>query len=200
MCPVRLAAIAVAAAWLLVGGALMPAATIAVMASAAALVAAREQRHRDMALAAGIAAGASAIGLVVLPVLLGTAIARRDAAPATLTFALAAAASAWAVGWSPASDASLLTIAPADIHLLILASACAFAAWLAASCAARSPSPREIDAACLLAALALPLLAPVGAEAAGVAVALAIGGTRLSWSPFARGANDNPLPLRSFPA
>lgn len=200
MHPVRLAAIALAATWLLAGGAPPPPATIAVAASTAALVAARERRHPDMALAAGIAAGVSATGLVLLPVLLGVAIARRVAAPSAATFALAAATSAWTMGWSPAADTSLLSIAPADARILLLATACGVAAWLAASCAARSPSPRELDAACLLAGLALPLLAPVGIEAAGLAVALAIGGTRITWSPVARGANDDPLPLRALSA
>lgn len=200
MAPVRLAAIAVAAAWLLAGGTLTPTATIATLASATALVAMRERRHREMALAAGIAAGASTVGLVLLPVLLGTAIARRVAAPSVPIFALTAAASEWAIGWSTGIDSSLLTIAPADCRVLIPALACGVSAWLAASCSARSPSPRESDSACLLACLALPLLAPVGIEAVGLAVALAVGGTRPTWHPIGGQANDNPLPLRARPA
>ncbi|SFP48484.1 hypothetical protein SAMN04488241_102215 [Sphingomonas rubra] len=188
--------IALVAAGALSGGALTPTEVLSVTGSAAALVAARERRHRDMALAAGIAAGASTVGLALLPVLLGTAIAHRVARAILPPFSLAAAAVAWSVDAHPLPRASLGTWLPADANILLLATAIGLAAWIAASCAARRASPREQDAAALFATLVLPILAPIGIEAIGLAVALALGGTRLTLWPIARAANDAPLPLR----
>ena len=165
------------------------------LAAAAALVAAREHRMRDMACAAGIAAALSPAGLVLLPVLLGTAIARGKAAQTLVLFAAAALATTATAGHAPALvDISLWQFGP-ESRGLLLALATGGAAWLAATCAARRLKAAELTDAALVASLAGPLLLPIGAETLVLALGLTIAGARLRLP--SRGANDNPLPLRA---
>ena len=163
--------------------------------AAAALVAARRGRTRGMAAAAGIAAALSPAGLALLPVLLGTAIARGLAGRALLTFAGTLAATLLFVGRSPVLlDVSAWHLGT-EFKGLVAAVAIGGAAWLAASCSARRLSSGELHDAALLAALAGPLLLPLGAETLLLALGLVITGARPRLP--VRSANDNPLPLRA---
>ena len=167
----------------------------AAAALVAVLVAARRGRTRGMAAAAGIAAALSPAGLALLPVLLGTAIARGVSGQALLTFMGALAATLLLVGRSPVLlDVSVWRLGT-ELHGLVAAVAIGGAAWLTASCSARRLSPGELNDAALLAALAGPLLLPLGAETLLLALGLAITGARPR--PPVRSANDNPLPLRA---
>ena len=195
-----LLAVSMIAAWCLALGTPDPTAMVSLAASVAALTALHEHRHRDAALATGIAVGAGTAGLAMLPVLVGTLIARRRVGGTALPLVGAAIATALLPGWTAPINASLATVLPRDLTILLSATACGVAAWLGAACASRPPSAREIDAAAVLACLALPMLAPVGVEPAGIAVALALAGVPLTLQPIARAANDNPLPLRPLPA
>lgn len=169
--------------------------TLTLIAAAASLVAAREGRTRAMAAAAGVAAAISPAGLVLLPVLLGTAVARGVAGRASAIFAAAFAATALLVGPSPVLlDVSIWQLG-LGLRGVALASAVGGAAWLAAACSARRPLPRELDDAALLAALAGPLLLPLGAETLLLAAGLFLSGARPR--PPVRAANENPLPLRA---
>ena len=175
---------------------MIPAVLLPLLAAAAALVAAREHRTHDMAAAAGIAAALSPAGLVLLPVLLGSAIARGVAGRAIPIFAAALAATLLLVDRSvaPLIDISAWQLG-ADLHGLLAAMAIGGAAWLAASCSVRRLTPRELTDAALLAALAGSLLLPLGAETLLIALGLFLLGGRPRLP--ARGANDNPLPLRA---
>lgn len=179
---------------------LSPPALLAALASLVALVAARERRHRDMGAAAGIAAALSPAGLVLLPVLAGVAIARRTMPRSAVAFAVALSAMLLTTGWSTAAtDLSVWRLAliadQPDLRGPVTALAVGMAAWIGASCAARPPSPRELDGVALFASATLPLLVPIGAEALLPALALLLAGVRPSRPRL--GANDNPLPLRA---
>jgi hypothetical protein len=165
------------------------------LAAAAALVAAREHRMRAMACAGGIAAALSPAGLAVLPVLLGTAVAHRTARTTIALFAAAMLMTIATAGHAPVlAEISLWQFLP-ELHGLLLALAIGGAAWLAAICAARRPKAPELTDAALVASLAGPLLLPIGAETLVLALGLVIAGARLRLP--SRGANDNPLPLRT---
>jgi hypothetical protein len=165
------------------------------LAAAAALVAAREHRMRDMALAGGIAAALSPAGVVMLPILLGNAIAHRTAQMTIACFTGAMLMTVATAGHAHALvDVSLWQLLP-ELRGLMLPLAIGGAAWLAATCAARRLSARELADAALVAVVTGPLLLPIGAEPLILAVGLVIAGARLRLP--SRGANDNPLPLRA---
>lgn len=170
-------------------------ALVALLASAVALVSARAHRMHAMAIAAGISAALSPAGVALIPVLLGTAVAYGRAGRVVALFAASLFGAAVTVGRTSAVVDISLWPYGMQVRGLLLAVAIGGAAWLAAACAARRLDARELMDAALLAAIAGPLLIPIGAESLLLAAGLTIAGARPR-APV-RGANDNPLSLRA---
>ncbi|MFN3435371.1 MAG: hypothetical protein ACK4ZY_13355 [Sphingomonas sp.] len=167
---------------------------LALLAAVSALVAGQECRHRDMLVAAGIAAALAPAGWLVAPLCLGRAFAR-GAGRHLLIAAAAGGAVYVALPWQAhiAALPNLATLAMAapDSLALVAALGTGCAAWIAAR-AASAPAAAFLHEA-RLGVVLLAAILPLPMAALGFVLVLAA--LPLPASPRRSAANDN-APVR----
>ena len=171
------------------------------LAGCAAVVAAGERRTHAMLLAAGVSLGLGVGGLLLLPALLGVAIARRGgmsiATGGLIAIATRLALGTWSTGATIPTLLSLVLRWP-DLLGLLAAISIGFSAWIAARATTLGNDQRAFALISLTSVLGIGLLAPV--PAASLFLPLIFLMHRLVVArPLSSYANDNgPIGLRTL--